>query len=535
MVVFSIAFGLIGGLGLFLFGMKMMASGMQKAAGDRLRKILEVLTSNPYIATFTGIIITVLVQSSSTTNVMVVGFTNSGLMTLSQALGVMLGANIGTTVTAQIISLNISVLIYPAIGIGALLSLFSTKRFQKSIGQGILGFGLLFLGLGTMSEAMYPLRDFPPFLLLLSSFGRIPPLGVLAGALFTALIQSSSATAGVVIALTLQGIIDTPSAIAIVLGANIGTSITAALASIGTNLTARRAVVGIVCVKITGVFLALILFRPFVNLVALTGTTVTRQVANAHTLFNVLNVLLVYPFMASLLRLTTKLLPGKEQPVETGTQYLNKRLLKTSPVAISAARQELLRMARIAREMLRDAVHIVLHHDRSLIGSTMQKESLIDSLEKDITVFLSEIAQNSLSKDQSKTVASLLHASSDLERIGDHAENIVQLAEVKMEENLVFSPTATQELQNFYRLVDQMLEESIIAFEKEDTSLAHQVIHMDHEVDALERSLRKNHIFRLNQKQCVPQSGVIFLDLISNLERVADHATNLAEVVTGDF
>lgn len=531
----TLAFGLIGGLGLFLFGMKMMASGMQKAAGDKLRRILEILTGNPYIATLTGIIITVLVQSSSTTNVMVVGFTNSGLMSLSQALGTMLGANIGTTVTAQLISFDISIMIYPTIGLGAALNLFGTKRYHKTIGQGVLGFGLLFLGLRTMSEAMHPLRDFPPFLTMLASFGQTPALGILVGALFTALIQSSSATAGVVIALTMQGIIDTPSAISIVLGANIGTSITAALASIGTNLTARRAVLAIVCVKVTGVLIALVFFHPFVALVSYTGDSVTRQVANAHTLFNVFNVLAFFPFLNPFLTLITRIMPGEEQTIETGTKYLNKQILRTPALAIGAARQELLRMASIARGMLQDSITIFLHQDKTLIDTAMQKEDLIDSLEKEITVFLAEIAQSSLSQDQSHEITSLMHVSSDLERIGDHAENIIQLAEVRMEEDLPFSPTAVLELEHLYDLVDQMLAEAITAFEKEDIALARIVIEKDDHVDFLERSLRKNHIQRLNQKRCMPQSGVIYLDLISNLERVADHATNLGEVVTGDF
>ena len=532
---FSIALGLVGGLGLFLYGMKQMSSGIQQAAGDKLRRILEILTTNPVMATLTGIGITVLVQSSSTTHVMVVAFTNSGLMTLSQALGTMLGANIGTTVTAQIISFDITGLIFPTIGVGAALNLFGTKRLHKSIGQGIIGFGLLFLGLRTMSDAMHPLRDFPLFLDLLASFGQTPVLGVLIGALFTALVQSSSATTGVVIALTLQGIIDTPSAISIMLGANIGTSITAALASIGTNLTARRAVLGIIFVKVAGVLLALVLFRPFVTLISYTGTSVTRQVANAHTLFNVFNVVAFYPFMKPFLKIITRILPGEVRAIESGTSNLNKRILRSTPAAISASRQEILRMARISREMLEDSIHILLHHDRGLIGAAMQKEDLIDSLEKDITTYLAEIAQSSLSEQQSQTVTSLMHVCSDLERIGDHAENIIQLAEAKMEEDLSFSSSAMDELQHMYRLVDKMLEEATTAFEKEDIALAYVVISNDHEVDFMERELRKSHTGRLNQGVCIPKSGVIFLDIISNLERVADHATNLAEVVTGDF
>ena len=534
-MVSHITLGMIGGLGLFLFGMKTMASGLQKAAGDRLRRILEILTANPYMATLTGALVTILVQSSSTTNVMVVSFANSGLMTLSQALGTMLGANIGTTFTAQLISFDIYVITYPVIGIGSAIHLFAIKKFYKSIGQGILGFGLLFLGLQIMSEAMYPLRDYPPFIDLLASFGAIPILWVLAGAIFTAMIQSSSATAGVVIAMTLQGMIDTPSAIAIVLGANIGTSITAALASIGTNLTAKRAVLGIVCVKVSGVLLALLLFHPFVNMISYTGSTVTRQVANAHTIFNVLNVIIVLPFVHPITRLIQRILPGEVQAVESGTKNLNRRLLRSPTASIGVARQELLRMARIAREMLSESMTILHNRDRGMIDATLQKEDLIDSLEKEITGFLAEIGQNSLGRDQSQTITALMHFSSDLERIGDHAENIIQLAETKIDSDMIFSDHANKELKDFYGLVDEMLDWAITSFAKEDKDMAQAVIEKGRELRQLERSLRKNHTSRINQKLCVPQSGVIYLDLLSNLQRVADHSTNLAEVVTGDF
>ncbi len=531
----QIAFGLIGGLGLFFFGMQMMASGMQNAAGDNLRKILDALTSNPYMATVTGIIVTLFLQSSSTTSVMVVGFANAGLMTLSQAVGTILGANIGTTITAQVISFDISLLVLPTLGAGAMLNFYAVKRYNRYIGQSILGFGLLFLGLTTMSQAMHPLREYQPFIEMLATFGRLPVLGALVGALFTAIIQSSSATAGVVIALTLQGLIDTPSSIAIVLGANIGTCITAALASIGTNLTARRAVLAMVIIKTLGVVVVLLFFRPFVSLVGFTGVSVTRQVANAHTIFNVLNVLMILPFLQPFLKFIARLMPGEEERVEAGTKFLEIRMLKTPSVAIGGARQEILRMATLAREILQESVQIFIGNDAKLIKHALQKEDLIDSLEKDITVYLSELSQYPMNIKQSQTVAALMHATSDLERIGDHSENIISLADTKMGEKLQFSVQALEELKDLYTKVDRMLEKSITAFAKEDIELAREVIAEDDIIDDLERTLRKHHIERLNQKKCMPQSGVIYLDIISNLERVADHATNLAQVVTGDF
>lgn len=532
---YNIFIGLIGGLGLFLFGMQTMASGMQKAAGDKLRRILEILTSNPYIATVTGIIVTILVQSSSTTTIMVVGFANAGIMNLTQAVGTILGANIGTTITAQMISFKVGILIYPAIGLGAFLNFFGMNRFFKHIGQGVLGFGLLFLGMSIMADAMSPLREFPPFLNMLASFGRIPLLGILAGALFTAAIQSSSAASGVIIALTLRGLVDTPSAIALILGTNVGTCISAILASIGTSLSARRAALAHILFNVFGVVLVLVFFNPFLDLIQHTGTTITRQVANAHTIFNVLNTLIMFPFLSLFVRLITRLIPGEELMVESGTRYLDRRMLKTPSVAIGSARQEILRMGALAREQLGDSINIFLNNERKLISYAQQKEELIDSLEKDITTYLADMGQHSLSIQQSKTAASLMHATNDLERIGDHAENIVELAEVKMDEKLPFSPVAVQELQDLYQKVDKHLEKAIRAFEKEDVTLAREVIEDDDIIDNLERTLRKHHIERINKKKCLPKAGVIYLDLLSNFERVADHATNLAQVITGDF
>ncbi len=532
---FKIIIMLFGGLGVFIYGMQIMSSGMQKAAGDRMRRILEILTSKPLMATLTGIIVTLLVQSSSTTSVMVIGFTNAGLLNLTQALATMLGANIGTTITGQIIAFNASVLIYPTLGIGAFLHFFGTNRTYKNIGQCVLGFGFLFLGLSIMSDAMFPLRNYPPFLEMLASFGNIPIMGILAGALFTAIIQSSSATVGVVMALTLQGLIDAPSAISIVLGANIGTSITAALACIGTNMTARRAVVGLVIVKVLGVIIVLILFNPFVELVSYTGTAVTRQVANAHTIFNVINVLIALPFLNPLLRLVKRIIPGDEHVVEMGTKYLDHKRLINPSVAIASARQEILRMAYLAREVLQDSIKIFIENDRKLITHTLQKEELIDKLEKDITIYLADMAEGSMSKKQSQTVAHLMHAINDLERIGDHGCNIINLSKSKTEDKLQFTEAALEELEELHSKVDKLLERAIVSFHKEDINMAYAVIKEDDIIDNMERVLRKNHIERIKQKICQPESGVIFLDLISNLERAADHATNLAEVVTGDF
>lgn len=527
----EIAFSTLGGLGLFLFGIQIMASGMQKAAGDRFRRILEVLTNNPVMGVFTGIVVTILVQSSSTASVMVVGFANAGLMNLSQAISVIIGANIGTTVTAQIISFKIGVIAYPAIGIGSLLNFFGRRRFQRYLGQTVLGFGLLFLGMTTMSSGMSPLRDLEAFHTMLMQFSVYPILGIICGAIFTALVQSSSAATGVIIALTMQDLIPFHSAVPLILGTNIGTSITAILASIGANTAARRAAVAHVLFNVIGVCLALIILRPFSDLIMQTAATVPRQVANTHTAFNVLNTIIFVIFLKYFTRLVCFIIPGEDEKIEFGPKYLDPRILKTPAVAIGGAKQELLRMANIAREMLGESIQVFLKNDLKKIKHIEQMEDLVDGLEKEINVYLAELSQHSLSKEQSKMVGHMMSAANDLERIGDHAENITQLSEIKTEERLPFSETALAEIEALYHKVDGMLEKAISAYEHDDHELARQIVSEDDEVDEQEKILRKRHIERINTKKCYPSSGVIYLDMLSNLERVADHANNIADLV----
>lgn len=531
----KVAVSLIGGLGLFLFGIQMMASGMQKAAGDKLRRFLEILSHKPLMGVLTGIVVTMLIQSSSSTTVMVVGFANAGLINLAQAVSVIIGANIGTTVTAQIISFNIYALAYPAIGIGSLLNFFGRRRLYRYLGQAILGFGLLFLGIMTMSTGVIPLKQWPAFHYLLVKFSNNPLLGVLFGALFTAVIQSSSAATGVIIALSTQGLISLPSAIPLVLGTNIGTCITAVLASIGTNITARRAAMAHILFNLIGVVLALIFINPFTNLVLSTAHSVPRQIANAHTIFNLTNTVIVMSLLNYFIKLVNHIIPGPEAMVDLKPKYLDRRILKTPPMAIGGAKMELLRMASLAREMLADSIQSFLHNDLKKVQHIEQMEELLDGLEKEINVYLAEVSQHSLTPQQSKSVAGYMSAANDLERIGDHSQNILQLAIEKYENRLPFSETALQELQLIYNKVDSTLSKAIRAFELEDLNLAQKVINEDDEIDEVEKDLRQSHIQRINQKSCHPSSGVIYLDVLSNLERIADHANNLAEGVVEDI
>ncbi len=527
----EIALTTLGGLGLFLFGIQIMASGMQKAAGDRFRRILEVLTNKPVLGVITGILVTILVQSSSTASVMVVGFANAGLMNLSQAISVIIGANVGTTVTAQLVSFEIWVIALPAIAFGSLLNFFGRRRTQRYIGQTVLGLGLLFLGMITMSDGMSPLRDLDAFYDLLVYFSNYPVLGILAGAIFTALIQSSSAATGVIIALTTQDLIPFEAAVPLILGTNIGTSITAILAGIGANVAARRAAAAHVVFNVVGVVLILIFLTPFSELVVHTADSVPRQVANTHTAFNLFNTLVFLVFLKYFNQLICWVIPGDGEKVDFGPKYLDARILKTPAVAIGGAKQELLRMAGIAKEMLDESLELFQKGDLKKIKHIDQMEELVDGLEKEINVYLSELSQHSMTQQQTKLVSNLMSAANDLERIGDHAENIMQLGEMKVEDKLPFSNTAIEEIKGFGNKISWMLKNAITAFETNDKELAYEVIKQDDEVDDQEKSLRNAHIERINTKKCYPSAGVIFLDLLSNLERVGDHAKNIAELV----
>ena len=542
-VTTELVFGAVGGLALFIFGMQLMAEGLQKAAGDKLRRILEILTTNRFMAVITGIIITVLVQSSSTSTVMVVGFVNAGLMSLAQAVGTIFGANIGTTITAQLVSFKgFNELALPAVAIGVMLNFFAKKKSYKYIGQAILGLGILFLGMNTMSGSLKVLRDAPAFLNFVQAFGHNPILGVIAGAVFTIAIQSSSASTGIIIAMTLEGLLDFPSAIALVLGTNIGTCITAMLASIGTNLTARRAAVSHVVFNVLGVVVFLVILRPFSQLVVnitphnpVESLLVARQVANAHTIFNITSTLLVLPFINQFVTLITRLVPGEEIIIERGVKFIDRRMFNTPALALGAAEKEVGRMGDVANNMITDSINILLENRADKMKDVEQREIVVDELEKEIAIYLAELSNKGLTGKDPGRLTMLLHAINDIERIGDHSENIALLCMGKIEDEVPFSDKAKEELSSMHEAVIKMTTKVIKAFKEDDAVLARQVIDEDDIIDELERNLRKRHIERINLGKCHPTSGVIYLDIISNFERIGDHAVNIAQIVLGEY
>ena len=528
----TIALQLLGGLGLFLFGIAKMAEGMQNAAGDKLKRILELFTSRPTIAILTGALATMIVQSSSSTTVMIVGFVNAGLMNLTQAVGTIMGANIGTTITAQIVAFKITDIALPLIGIGAILNFLSRRKTVQNIGLGILGFGMLFYGMEIMSGSIAPLREYEPFINMLVRFGQNPLLGVLAGALFTLIIQSSSATTGVAIALSLQGLIDLPSGIALTLGANIGTCITALLASIGTSVTAKRAAVAHVMFNFFGAVLFLVLIKPFASIVAHTGSTVARQLANAHTIFNVTNTVLLFPFINQFVALIERIIPGEDYGPGTKPQFLDRNILHT-PAAIIAATRETLRMCDISLEMLNESFQSFLTGDQDLMESVLVKEETINKLEREIVSYLTAAADNPWTPKQHQKITSLIHSAHDVERVADLSTNIVELAQAKSKHYVKLSDTAVEELQTMFAKVESIYARAIEVLRTEKVKAAENLIAEDDEVDRMEKEFRDSHIRRLNEGKCHPEAGVLYLDVISTLERVADHGTNLAEAVTG--
>lgn len=554
----KLIFGLLGGLGLFLFGMKVMSEGLQKVAGDRMRKILAALTNNRLVGALVGIAVTAIIQSSSATTVMVVGFVNAGLMSLVQAIGVVLGANIGTTVTAQLIAFKVTKYALPAIGIGAALKLFSRRKKYVYIGEIILGFGLLFFGLTTMKLAFDPLKTSSEFRDLFLLVGDYKLLGVLIGALLTVIVQSSSATIGITLALATSGLITFEASVALILGENIGTTITANLAAIGTNLAAKRTAFAHFLFNLLGTLLVLMLFSFYLKFIAAItpgnadfviqtqaqadsfGAVIgdkpyiARHIANTHTMFNIINVLIFLPLVGLLAKLSTMAIRGEETLEEFQVKYIDSRVLNTPPIAIGQARRETKRMAEIALEMVEDTNQFLEDGDVKRIRGLEKREELVDLLQREITDFLVSLSQRSISSETSEAIASLMHMVNDLERIGDHCENLWNLGLRKIDGKIAFSEIGSNEIVDLADRTREFLKFVIDAMSTQDQGIGPQSIEFEDSIDDMERSLRKNHISRLNTGECAVQPGLIFIDMLHNYEKIGDHTFNISEAILGE-
>lgn len=520
---------LFTGLALFLYGMKIMSDALQKAAGSKMKDLLEFVTKNRLFAVLIGAAITAIIQSSSATTVMVVGLVNAGIMNLSQSVGVIMGANIGTTMTAQIIAFKFENIVPIALILGAFLTLFSKKRRYKQIGELVLGFGLLFMGMHTMSNGMVPLKDIPQFSAFMLNLHHNPIMGVLVGFVLTAVVQSSSATIGILQALALQGLVPLEAALPILFGDNIGTCVTALIASIVASLTAKRAAIIHLIFNLIGTIVFLILLKPVTSLVLLTSMEEVRQIANAHTFFNIANTLIQLPFAGVLVAMATKFIPGEDDYDLSKLVFLDKRILNTPAIAVVQIVKEILRMAKIARENVRRSITAILSGDEKLIDEVYKNEKAINQLERSILEYLLEVSNSAISVEQSNKVLSLIKKIHDVERIGDHAENLVELAQFKIDNKIKFSDTAVLELREIYKAVDNNLENAFKVLETDDDEAMKEVERYEEQVDTLRDQYRDNHIIRLNKGECEINAGVIFLDILTNLERVSDHGTNIAK------
>jgi len=553
----ELIFGLLGGLGLFLFGMKIMSEGLQKVAGNRMRKILSALTNNRVVGTLVGIAVTAIIQSSSATTVMVVGFVNAGLMSLVQSIGVVLGANVGTTVTAQLIAFKITKFALPAIGIGAGLKLFGRNRKWIYTGEIILGFGILFFGLSTMKHAFDPVKTSGEFHQIFTLVGDNHLLGVLIGALLTIIVQSSSATIGITLALASSGLLSFEASVALILGENIGTTITANLAAIGTNLTARRTALAHLLFNVIGVGYMLLLFPVFMKFIS--GITpgdadfvvqtqqqaqalgaalgdkpyIARHIANTHTLFNIINTLIFLPLVGLLAKLTTLLIRGREEEMEFHLQFIDNRVLNTPPIALGQARAETKRMAQVSLEMLDETMLYIADQDEKRISWLEKKEDLVDLLQKEITDFLVALSQKSITQETSKNIASMMHMVNDLERVGDHCENLWLLARRKRDQKVSFSESGHVEIQGIAEKTREFLAFIVAALERGDTTIQEKAHHLEETIDQLEETLRNNHIARLNTGECAVLPGLVFIDMLHNFEKIGDHTYNVAEAIIG--
>lgn len=545
MSIFNVL-AMIGGLALFLYGMHVMGDGLTKASGGKLEKILEKLTSNKLYAVLLGAGVTAIIQSSSATTVMVVGFVNSGIMKLSQAIGVIMGANIGTTVTSWILSLagiqsdNFWIQLFkpesftPILAlVGIILLMFSKKEKKHDIGNILLGFAVLMFGMTSMSEAVAPLADVPEFTSILTAFTN-PVLGVIAGALLTAAIQSSSASVGILQALCITGAVDYRMAIPIIMGQNIGTCITAIISGIGANRNAKRAALIHLYFNIIGSVVFLVLFytvNAFVHFEFLDAPATALGVAIIHSVYNIFATAILLPFSGVLEKLSYLTLPEEKTDAVVSTSdipVLDVRFLDTPPIATAQCKNAAVKMAELCRQALFQAMDLLKRYDEEKAEEVRKMESMVDEYEDELGNYLVKLSSKSLTERDSHTISMLLHCIGDFERISDHALNICQSAKEMYTKDQKFSKKAEEEITVFAGLIREIVDTSVKVFETEDVVLAKEVEPMEEVVDGLNDEIKKRHVKRLRKGKCTIELGFVLSDITTNFERVADHCSNIA-------
>lgn len=525
----EIALPVLGGLGLFLYGMNLMGTGLEKAAGDKLKRLIEILTNNRLMGVIVGALVTMVIQSSSATTIMVIGFVNAGIMNLSQAVGVIMGANIGTTLTSQLIAFNLTNIAPLAVAIGMAIWMISSKKKSKNLAEIMIGFGILFVGMDMMVAGLEPLTESVAFRNIIVNLND-PFIGVLVGLGLTTILQSSSASIGLLQALGSQGLISLNMAIPILFGDNIGTTTTTLISSIGTNKTAKRAAVIHFLFNVIGTIIFMTVLKRPVNYIVLriSPDNVQRQIANAHTLFNLLNVIIQIPFAGLLVKAAKKIVPGAEGEIEENQNYLDLRIIETPSIALGQAKKEIMRMGKIVEDNLVTSSKAFKNHDRKMTREVFSQEKVINRLEQDIIEYLVELSNAPLTDEQHNELNILINVVNDIERVGDHADNIAELAEIAIEEGLKFTKESVEEFDIIFAKTQKVFFKSLKSIRDTDFDKAREVLKLEEEIDLLEKKYRNNHINRLNKLLCQPSSGVIFLDILSNLERVADHSYNIA-------
>jgi len=527
----------LGGLSLFLFGMRFASRGLEKAAGWRLRAVLSSLTKNRFVGVLVGIVVTFITQSSSATTVMLVGFTDAGLLVLRQTLGIILGADIGTTITVQLIAFKIFDFALAIIAVGFVIMVMCKTRPHQSIGQIVMGFGMIFLGMKIMAESVEPLRNAPLFRLILQEGGKNPLLGVFLATAFTALIQGSGATLGLVLSLSFQGLLNLESALPLIFGANIGTCATALIASSGTNVHARRVAWAHTIFKVMGVLLFLPFMHGFAQVVAWTADDLSRQIANAHSLFNVAMTLLCLPLVPLFAQLVERIVKEGKTEEAFRPKHLDERVLNMPSLALAQAMREVMRMADRAYDMLEQVMPVFRGNDEALRQHIIAMDDQVDLLDESITAYLTRISRLELSEEESAYETALLFVVREIERIGDIvSKDLMRYAGKKIEQNFYFSHEGFHEIRDLHARVLHNVRVAIDAFATSDVKLAEELMEEDRRIAELEKELESSHLDRLRRGLAESfETGRVHLDLISDLRRVHSHATGIAMAILGRF
>lgn len=545
--ILSFLLGLLGGVAIFLFGMNMLSEGLQKVAGEKLRNIISILTNNPIIGILVGTIVTAIIQSSSATTVMVIGFVSAGLMTLKQSIGVIIGANIGTTVTAWLVSIDIGELALPLAGIGFIIFFFVKSKKLKNIGQIVFSFGLLFVGLNIMSDMMAPLAKSQAVADIMLKVSNNRFLGLFIGTVFTAIIQSSSAAIAILQKLAIQTtvsgepLITLGAALPILFGSNIGTTATALLASIGASTNAKRTAFTHTIFNVVGSLIFIWVLRPYEYIVTsiMGGAILPHQmdtaIAYSHSIFNILNAILFAPFIGLLAKLVMNMYKGKGEENEKALVYISDKV--SSPaVALNLAMQEMLRMGRIVQKMITKTKIVILEQDESVIHEIDEMEDTVDMLQYEILNYLSKIiSRNVLSEVESVRLTGYMRMVHDLERIGDHCDSSAMLGQSNIDNKVQYSENALAELKEVFEKIELVMSQTLVALENKDLELAKYVLSEENKMDDIEKTLRERHLERLKSGECNPNTAITFVELIHTMERMSDNCKNIAESVIDDL